>query len=170
MGPPVRPEFHVPWGSECGTGGAQLVPDGGRGASRQGFDPNAGRRSKGLSFGFNAKSTRESTIASPCSLLTSSLDPPSVQASGPSTAPSLSFPNNTQPEVQEVSMPPVKSEPVSSGPDESTSLAPLYPDEEQYEDYPEEEHYSEGHHSSGEVNKGSLSPEDLAQYIVSDAA
>ena len=57
-------------------------------------------------------------------------------------------------------MPPVKSEPVSSGPDESTSLAPLYPDEEQYEDYPEEEHYAEdqyshqGHHSSGEVNKG----------------
>ena len=56
-------------------------------------------------------------------------------------------------------MPPVKSEPVSSGPDESTSLAPLYPDEEQYEDYPEEEHYAEdqysqAHHSSGEVNKG----------------
>ena len=56
-------------------------------------------------------------------------------------------------------MPPVKSEPVASGPDESTSLAPLYPDEEQYEDYPEEEHYAEdhyshGHHSSGEVNKG----------------
>ena len=56
---------------------------------------------------------------------------------------------------------PVKSEPVSSGPDESTSLAPLYPDEEQYEDYPEEEHYAEdqysqAHHSSGEVNKGKL--------------
>ena len=56
-------------------------------------------------------------------------------------------------------MPPVKSEPVASGPDESTSLAPLYPDEEQYEDYPEEEHYAEdhysqAHHSSGEVNKG----------------
>jgi len=101
--------------------------------------------------------------------------PPPAKRPRPSTAPSLSFPNNTQPEVQEISMPPVKSEPMSSGPDESTSLAPLYPDEEQYEDYPEEEHYAEdqyshqGHHSSGEVNKGSLSPEDLAQYIVSDA-
>ena len=89
--------------------------------------------------------------------------PPPAKRPRPSTAPSLSFPNNTQqPEVQEVSMPhPVKSEPVSSGPDESTSLAPLYPDEEQYEDYPEEEHYAEdqysqAHHSSGEVNKGKL--------------
>ena len=85
--------------------------------------------------------------------------PPPAKRPRPSTAPSLSFPNNTQPEVQEVSMPPVKSEPVASGPDESTSLAPLYPDEEQYEDYPEEEHYAEdhysqAHHSSGEVNKG----------------
>ena len=85
--------------------------------------------------------------------------PPPAKRPRPSTAPSLSFPNNTQPEVQQVSMPPVKSEPVASGPDESTSLAPLYPDEEQYEDYPEEEHYAEdhyshGHHSSGEVNKG----------------
>ena len=86
--------------------------------------------------------------------------PPPAKRPRPSTAPSLSFPNNTQPEVQEISMPPVKSEPMSSGPDESTSLAPLYPDEEQYEDYPEEEHYAEdqyshqGHHSSGEVNKG----------------
>jgi len=54
-------------------------------------------------------------------------------------------------------MPPVKSEPVSSNQDESNSLAPLYPDEEQYEDYPEEEHYehyNQSHQASGEVNKG----------------
>merc|ERR1711953_827100 len=38
--------------------------------------------------------------------------PPPAKRPRPSTAPSLSFPNNSQPEVQEVSMPPVKSEPV----------------------------------------------------------
>ena len=81
--------------------------------------------------------------------------PPPAKRPRPSTAPSLSFPNNSQAEVQEVSMPPVKSEPVSSN--ESNSLAPLYPDEEQYEDYPEEEHYehyNQSHQASGEVNKG----------------
>ena len=96
--------------------------------------------------------------------------PPPAKRPRPSTAPSLSFPNNTQPEVQEISMPPVKSEPMSSCPDESTSLAPLYPDEEQYEDYPEEEHYAEdqyghGHHSSGEVNKGKPLSDIPAQFF-----
>jgi len=65
-------------------------------------------------------------------------------------------------------MPPVKAEPVSSN--ESNSLAPLYPDEEQYEDYPEEEHYehyNQSHQASGEVNKAMTlnSPSDLLNYV-----
>ena len=55
-------------------------------------------------------------------------------------------------------MPPVKCEPVH----EETSLAPLYPEEEQYEEFPEEEHeeqysmesYSQDQLQHGEPNKG----------------
>jgi len=98
--------------------------------------------------------------------------PPPPKHHRPSTSSSITIPS-ASPEVQEVVIPAVKCEPEAAAPDESTSLAPLYPDEEQYEDYAEEEHYADGqyvqeHHQGPEPSKGGPNPEDLAQYIVSD--
>merc|ERR1712129_648355 len=80
------------------------------------------------------------------------------------------------PEVQEVVIPAVKCEPEAAAPDESTSLAPLYPDEEQYEDYAEEEHYADGqyaqeHHQGPEPSKAPKlsSPSDLLNYVLAGA-
>lgn len=88
----------------------------------------------------------------------------------PSPAPLSSYTSAPSPEVQEVLMPPVKSEPLPPGPDETTSLAPLYPDEEQYEEYPEE-HYDDTQYGQsqqhGEPNKAPQlkSPADLLNFV-----
>jgi len=96
--------------------------------------------------------------------------PPPPKHHRPSTSSSITIPS-ASPEVQEVVIPAVKCEPEAAAPDESTSLAPLYPDEEQYEDYAEEEHYADGqyaqeHHQGPEPSKARVEhPEDLYQFV-----
>ena len=72
--------------------------------------------------------------------------------------PSISFPPpSASPEIQEVAVP-VKQE-HQEHQEPETSLAPLYPEEEQYEEYPEEEHYQEQYEEhTGEPNKGRSCP------------